>query len=216
MTKTKEKDFVEINYVGRIKENNQIFDLTDKELAKKNGIYDENTMYGPKILCLGEKQILPSIDKFLVDKEVGKTYTLELKPEESFGKKDSNLIKIMPSEILRKQKINPFPGLQIHAGGLIGTIRSVSGGRVTIDFNHPLSGKNLVYELNINRIVEKDDEKIRSLVENMLNLSYNEYELELQGSKANVKLKVTIPNNAKEEVNNKVNKLIPGFELSFS
>src|SRR3989338_7931190 len=147
MAKTKEKDFVEIDYVGRIKESNQIFDLTDKALAKKNNIYNENAKYGSRIICLGENQILPTIDKFLIDKEVGENYTLELKPEDSFGKKDSNLIKIVPSDILKKQKINPFPGLQIHAGGLIGTIRSVSGGRVTIDFNHPLAGKNLVYDI---------------------------------------------------------------------
>ena len=215
MAKTKEKDFVEIDYVGRIKESNQIFDLTDKALAKKNNIYNENAKYGSRIICLGENQILPTIDKFLIDKEVGENYTLELKPEDSFGKKDSNLIKIVPSDILKKQKINPFPGLQIHAGGLIGTIRSVAGGRVTIDFNHPLAGKNLVYDIKINNIVEKDYQKVKSLVENMLNLSDKEYFLEMEGNKAKVKLNVTIPNKAKEEVKEKVKKLLSNIDLSF-
>jgi len=216
MTKTKLNDFVEIDYVGKIKESGQIFDLTDKELAKKEKIFEEKIKYGPRVICLGENQILKAIDKFLADKETGKNYNLELKPEESFGKKDSSLIKIMPSEILRKQKINPFPGLQLHAGGLIGTVRSVAGGRVTIDFNHPLAGKNLVYEIKINKIVEKDDEKLKSLVENMLNLTSEEYSLSLEGNKAKISIKVTIPTQAKEEVKAKAKKLIPGLEVSFS
>ena len=35
MVKTKLKDFIEVDYTGRIKDNNQIFDLTSEELAKK-------------------------------------------------------------------------------------------------------------------------------------------------------------------------------------
>lgn len=216
MVKTKEKDFVEIDYIGKIKESNQIFDLTDKELAKKEGIFNEKSKYGSKIICIGEKQILPAIDRFLVDKEVGQSYSLELKPEESFGKKDPNLVKVIPSEILIKQRIRPFPGLQIHAGGLIGTIRSVTGGRVSIDYNHLLAGKNLVYDIKINRVIEKDEEKVRSLVENMLNLSSKEYTFNLEGKKFNVKLGVIIPILAKKEVKDRVNSLVPSLELEFN
>ena len=92
MVKTKEGDFVEIDYIGRVKESNVIFDLTDKELAKKEKIYKQHAHYGPRVICLGEKQILNAIDKFLADKEVSKAYTLELKPEEAFGKKDLSKI----------------------------------------------------------------------------------------------------------------------------
>ncbi|MBI2148172.1 peptidylprolyl isomerase [Candidatus Woesearchaeota archaeon] len=216
MTKTKERDFIEIDYVGRIKDTNQIFDLTDVELAKKEKIYNENAKYGPRIICLGENQVLQAIDKFLVDKTVGENYILELKPEEGFGKKNANLIKIMPSDILVKQKINPFPGLQIHAGGLIGTIRSVTGGRVTIDFNHPLAGKNLTYNVKINRIVERNDEKIKSLIENMLNVSDKEYDLKMEGDKIRISLKVTIPTEAKKEVIEKAKKLILDVSVIFN
>ncbi len=213
MVKTKEKDFVEIDYIGKIKETGQIFDLTDKDLAKKNNIYNAKAKYGSRVICLGENQILPAIDKFLVDKEIGKNYSLELKAEESFGKKDPSLIKVMPSDILLKQKIRPFPGLQIHAEGLMGTIRSVTGGRVTIDFNHPLAGKNLLYELKIGKVVEKVEEKLKSLIENMLNLSNDEYVLLVEGIKAKVSLKVAIPILAKKEVIEKAKKLVPALSL---
>lgn len=216
MVKTKERDFVEIDYVGRVKESRDIFDLTDKELAKKEKIYNEHAHYGPRIICLGENQILKAIDKFLVDKEVGKSYTLELKPEEAFGKKNPSLIKIIPSDILKKQRINPFPGLQIQASGLMGTIRSVAGGRVTMDFNHPLASKNVVYEIKINKVVEKDEERLKSLLENMLNLSSEEYSLSSEQNKAKVSLKKIIPTKAKEELKTKAKQLIPSLEITFN
>ncbi len=216
MLKTKEKDFIEIDYVGRIKESNEIFDLTSKELAEKEHIHNPNAHYGPRIICLGENQILKAIDKFLVDKEIGKDYTLELKPEEAFGKKDINLSKIVPIETLRKQRINPFPGLQIEASGLLGTIRSVTGGRVTIDFNHPLAGKNLVYEIKINRVIEKDEEKLRSLIENMFNVSPEGYTFDVESNNAKIKFKQVIPTKAKEELKAKAKQLIPSLEITFT
>lgn len=215
MTKIKEKDFVEIEYIGRIKETNQIFDLTDENLAKKEKIHNPNAKYGPRIICLGEKQTLEAIDKALLNKETGEKLTIDIKPEEGFGNKDPKLIKIISAEILRKQKINPFPGLQINASGLMGTIRSVTGGRVTVDFNHPLSGKNLTYEIKINRIVDKDDEKLKSLVENMLGLSQKDYTISIESKKAKIKIKPTIPTPAKDEFKTKAKQLIPALEVSF-
>ena len=216
MVKTKEKDFVEIDYTGRIKESNQIFDLTDKELAKKENIFKSNAKYGSKIICLGEKQILPSLDKSLIDKEINKVYKIELKPEEAFGKKEEKLIKIVSADILKEQNIRPFPGLQINASGLFGTIRSVAGGRLTIDFNHPLAGKNLVYEIKINRIVEQDEEKLKALIENLLGIQNKEYELKIENKKATLNLKSALPVQIKAEFKKRVKDLIPNLELSLN
>ena len=216
MTKTKEKDFIEIDYIGKIKESNQIFDLTKEEIAKKENIHNPKSKYGPKIICLGEKQIIPALDKFLEDKELNKDYTMELKPEEAFGKKDAKLIKIVSTEILKKQKINPFPGLQINASGMFGTIRSVAGGRVTIDFNHPLAGKNIVYQIKINKIIDSDKIKLKSLLESMLGLTNKEYELNIENNKAKITLKPTIPPEIKDEFLKKVKGLIPSLETSFN
>lgn len=216
MANTKERDFVEIEYTGRIKESGQIFDLTDEALAKKENIYNPKAKYKPKIICLGENQIIPALDKFLIGKETGKEYSIELKPEESFGKKDSKLIKIVPAETLRKQNINPFPGLQINASGLLGTIRSVAGGRVTIDFNHPLAGKNLVYTIKINKVVEEDIAKLKALLENLLGMEEKEYDLKTEGKKATINFKAKLPAEAKNEFLSKAKEIIPDLDVSIS
>ncbi len=216
MVKTKERDFIEIDYIGKIKETSQIFDLTSEELAKKEKIFNKDSKYGSKVICLGENQLLPALDKFLIDKEVNKDYTLELKPEEAFGKKDPKLVKIVSSENFTKQKINPFPGLQINASGLVGTIRSVTGGRVVVDFNHPLAGKNIVYEIKINKIIDNDQDKLKSLLENFLGLKNEEYEIKIENNKAAVTIKPAVPAEFKEQLKEKAEELIPSLEMSYS
>ena len=63
-----------------------------------------------------------------------------------------------------KEKINPMPGLPVNIDGIYGVIITVAGGRTIVDFNHPLAGKNVVYEINILRKVDDLNEKIKSLL----------------------------------------------------
>ena len=151
-----------------------------------------------------------------MEKETGVILKIELKPNEAFGNKNPDLIKIFSVNDFKDQKINPFPGLQINASGMFGTVRSVSGGRVTIDFNHPLAGKNLVYEIKINRIVSNNIEKADSLTKNLFELSKKDYALEIKENKAFIKFKVNIPEEAKKLFLKKANELIPSLEFILS
>ena len=85
----KEKDFIEIEYTGIIKETSQVFETTNEKIAKENNLHDPNKKYKPKIICIGQEQILPSLEKELINKEVNKEYDIELTPEKTFGKKKS-------------------------------------------------------------------------------------------------------------------------------
>ncbi len=162
--KIKKGDFIEIDYVGKIKEENKIFDLTDEKTAKENKIYDKDHRYKPIIICLGYNDIIKGLDEELTDKELGK-YEIEIKSEKAFGRKTYELIKLVPNSVFNHENIRPFPGLQVNIEGLIGIIRSVSGGRSLVDFNHPLAGKDLVYSVNIKRIIVDLNEKLGSLLE---------------------------------------------------
>ena len=51
--KIKSGDFIEIDYVGRIKETNQIFDLTKEDVAREEGINNKSAKYESKIICVG-------------------------------------------------------------------------------------------------------------------------------------------------------------------
>jgi FKBP-type peptidyl-prolyl cis-trans isomerase 2 len=53
---------------------------------------------------------------------------------------------------------------------LHGRILSVTGGRVKIDFNHPLSGKTLEYDVEIKEKITKRMEKIKAILEFFLKI----------------------------------------------
>ena len=188
----KNQDFVLIDFVARIKETNKIFDLTDEEIAKKENLFHKDIKYSPVLVIIGENTSLRGLEKSLIGKEVNQEYTIEISPEEGFGKKDPKLIRIIPSRIFKEKNINPFPGLQVNIDNIIGTIRSVSGGRIIIDFNHPLAGKNLIYQIKIVKKLETDQEKTNALLEPYL----KDYEIELNDTELTIKIK----NNLQKEI----------------
>ncbi|MBU0758627.1 MAG: peptidylprolyl isomerase [Nanoarchaeota archaeon] len=181
----KDGDFIEIQYIGKIKEEDVVFDTTDEAVAKENDIFNDKTKYGPIVVCLGQKQLIAGLDKALLGRELGK-YDFDIPSDDAFGKKSAKLLKLIPFKVFRKQEINPFPGLDVNIDGMNGTIRSVSGGRVIVDFNHPLSGRELSYNISVNRIVNEPKEK----VEAVLKLEFNLVDVKVTviGSKAVIEI----------------------------
>ena len=162
-----EKDFVELEYTGKLVEDNTIFDTTDENIAKKSGLFNQQAKYGPQIICVGERQILPGLEEAIKWKNLGKI-EVKLTAEKAFGKKDAKLIQLIPTKKFLDAKIRPMPGLQVNVDGALGLVRTVSGGRTIVDFNHPLSGKDVVYEVNIKRKVTEEKEQVESIVRTML------------------------------------------------
>src|SRR3989344_3134412 len=99
--KLKKGDFIEIDYIGRIKDENKIFDLTSEEIAKKENIYHKEHSYNPVVICLGFNDIIKGLDEELINKDLGK-YKIEIKSENAFGKKTYDLIKLVPNSIFAK------------------------------------------------------------------------------------------------------------------
>ncbi|BAA30505.1 FKBP-type peptidyl-prolyl cis-trans isomerase [Pyrococcus horikoshii] len=168
--KVERGDVIRLHYTGRVKETGQIFDTTYEEVAKEAGIYNPKGIYGPVPIIVGAGHVISGLDKRLVGLEVGKKYTLEVPPEEGFGLRDPKLIKVFTMGQFRKQGIVPFPGLEVevttdNGRKMKGRVITVSGGRVRVDFNHPLAGKTLIYEVEIVEKIEDPIEKIKALIE---------------------------------------------------
>jgi len=160
----KQNDFVQLEFTAKLKENNAIFDTSNEKIAKSSGIYNANMPYGDYIICIGHQQILPKLEEKLVGKEIGKEYVFDLKPEEAFGKKDVKLFKLIPLKFFTKDQVKPVPGLQVNIDGSLGTITTVTGGRVIVDFNHPFASKDVVYTLKVTRMIESPAEKVKAFL----------------------------------------------------
>ncbi|MBI2129627.1 FKBP-type peptidyl-prolyl cis-trans isomerase [Candidatus Woesearchaeota archaeon] len=210
--KISKKDFIEIEYTGKLKDDNIVFDTTDKKVAEENKIYDEKISYGPVTICVGESQIVAGLDKALEGKETEKNYVINLAPNEAFGEKNAKLMKLVPLSMFRKQGMQPFVGLQVNIDNVIGTIRTITGGRVIVDFNHPLSGRDLAYNVKVNRLVTDKKEQLASLLKM---LGIKEPKIELNEGKAIIELEQELPNEAKEELAKKLKETVEIKEIEF-
>ncbi|MFH0890265.1 MAG: peptidylprolyl isomerase [Candidatus Aenigmatarchaeota archaeon] len=204
----KNGDFVKISYVGRIKETNEIFDLTDEEVAKKEKIYNPKAMYGPVTIIIGEKMILPALEDEIKNLKPGEKKTFDVEFEKAFGARDARLIKVFNEAEFRKNDMNPIPGLTVNINGLHGKVLSNSGGRARVDFNHPLAGKALNYDLSVNEIVEKDDDKAKSILQYYAGVAPGTATVSIAGAQVTVALppKNQVPPEAKEKAASEIMK----------
>lgn len=157
----KKGNIVLVDFVAKT-DQGEIFDLTKEDLAKKEGIYNEKIKYEPIALILGEGTTMPGLEEGLLKMKEGEQKNITITPEKGFGNRDTKLIKIVPEKIFQG-KIKPSPGLIVDFSGQKGRIQSSLGGRVRIDFNHPLAGKTLIYDIKIVKNITDDKEKIEAI-----------------------------------------------------
>ncbi len=154
-------DFVEIEFTGKIKGTDEIFDTTIEADAKKANLKIKDLK--SFTLSVGNKMLPSGFDEDIEGKEIGKKYTLDLTPEKAFGKRQKELVKMIPTKLFHEQKINPQRGMQLNLDGQVVRILSNSGGRTLVDFNNPLSGKEIIYEYKILKEITDEKERINAM-----------------------------------------------------
>lgn len=162
MTKIQKNDFIELEYVGKTKDLDELFDSTKPEDGKKLNMKEPEKLK-PVVICVGNSMTIRGLDEDLIGKEINKDYEVEIQPEKGFGKRDPKAVRMIPTKAFLEQRINPQKGMQLSLDGNVVKIISVSGGRVLTDFNNPLAGKTLKYNYKILRKLEDEKEKVNSL-----------------------------------------------------
>jgi len=160
--KLNKKDFIEIDFTGRLTESGDIFDSTIESDLKKSNL---NLSAKPYVLSIGSEMIVRGVDEFLEGKEIGKEYEITLEPEKAFGKRNPKLVQMIPTKIFIQQRLNPVPGAMFNMDGRLARIISVSGGRTMTDFNNPLAGKNVTYKIKINKKVDARIDQVKSVLD---------------------------------------------------
>ncbi|MBU2100208.1 peptidylprolyl isomerase [Candidatus Micrarchaeota archaeon] len=156
-------DMAVISYTATDKSNDRVFDSTIAEQAKKAGIFDERVRYEPVHVIIGNKELMPALEEELVKMKEGEQKKVLLNPKKAFGERKAELIKVMPMKEFISREIRPVPGLMVEMNNVRGKVQSVSGGRVRVDFNHELAGKELEYDVKLEKILTEKKEKLDAL-----------------------------------------------------
>jgi len=210
----KSGDFVKIDYVGKIKESGEIFDITKEDVAKKEGIYNPQFKYGPVPVIIDANFVMPGLNEALKEMNVGDKKTIEVPPEKGFGKREADLIKLIPESKFKEQDINPIPGQTVTVNKAKGTILSNDGGRVRVDFNHPLAGKTLVYDVEIVEEIKDLEKRIKSIIFYFLGVEEADSEIKVNEKEVEIvfKKKYNILNETKQTIANVIIKWAGGIE----
>lgn len=111
----------------------------------------------PATLMLGQGQLAPALEQLLLGLPEGTHQTFQLTPEQGFGPRNPELIQAV-SRTTMDENSDPEAGYEIgdliefaapSGGRLAGVLRELREDAAIFDFNHPLAGQPLVFEVKL-------------------------------------------------------------------
>ncbi|WP_251342311.1 FKBP-type peptidyl-prolyl cis-trans isomerase [Haloplanus halophilus] len=145
-------DSVTIAYTGRL-DDGTVFDTTDESVAEEAGLREEQPErdFGPLTVEVGAGNLIEGMEEGLLGLEEGDSETITVPPQEAYGEAEGDSVREFdPEEFEKMVGQNPEEGLQVRAqGGAVGTVVDVSEDTVHVDFEHPLAGETLTFEIDV-------------------------------------------------------------------
>jgi peptidylprolyl isomerase len=179
------------NYTARVKDTGEGIESTVEDEAKKLKIYEESKKYEPRLVAVGEGWLIAGLDAEVAKLSVGDRKEIELTPEKAFGVRDPTQIRMIPLRKFGEREHEITVGDSVEIDNRVGIVRFIGSGRAQVDFNHRLAGKSIVYDFQVLKTVDTDQDKVRALVDRRLVGEGTKASLEM----ADGSLTVTIPDN---------------------
>ena len=133
-------------------------------LRNKNGeILDSSDGQSPLGYIHGVGNIIPGLEKALQGKRKGDKVKVVIEPENAYGSKDDTLVQTVPITNFDDQsKVKEGIQFQVNSpeGSRVATVVKVEAGNVTVDFNHPLAGETLDFDVEITDVRDASDEEL--------------------------------------------------------
>ncbi|MFP4001160.1 MAG: peptidylprolyl isomerase [Thermoplasmata archaeon] len=172
-----------------------LFDTTDKEKAKEEEIFDEDSQYGPRPLKIGGENIAEGFSEALQEAEIDEEGSVEVPPEKGIGNRDPEKIELYSRREMERRDIEPVQGKQVEIDNRRGRIIQATAGRVRVDFNHPLAGKTLRYDYKITERPESPEE----IAEGILEMDYQKADYEIEATEDGID--IVLPEQCKYDQN---------------
>ena len=138
MSIAKSGDAIRIHYTGRLSE---------------GSVFDSSDGREPLAFTLGSGQVIAGFDSGVVGMAVGDTKTIEIPADKAYGARDENaVVEVAVSDF--PDGVTPEVGLPLQLGMEDGgtlqvVVAEVTDENATLDANHPLAGKDLIFDLEL-------------------------------------------------------------------
>jgi FKBP-type peptidyl-prolyl cis-trans isomerase 2 len=192
-------DFIRINFQGKIKESGQLFDD-----GKNVGV------------VVGGGYVINGLDDILLQMHAGEKKTVDIEPDKAFGPRDHAKVHTLPEAEFKKHGTTPKPGLVVEADNMRGRVMSVTSGRVMVDFNHPLAGKVLTYDIEVISKIEKTEEKMLAIIAYFSKMEPHGMSAKLVGKEAELTVPPLIHPIYKKRIADEIMKFLDVDKVKFS
>jgi FKBP-type peptidyl-prolyl cis-trans isomerase 2 len=141
MLKVQQNDKVTITFVGKL-ENGAIFlTVTEEE---------------PAIITIGNSDIPPTLEQALIGMSVGEQKLVRIEPDEGYGPRRKDLLQTLSRNTFSAKmipKVGMILSLKVKKEGnehqVPATIVEINNDTLVVDYNHPLAGHNLNYNITV-------------------------------------------------------------------
>jgi peptidylprolyl isomerase/FKBP-type peptidyl-prolyl cis-trans isomerase SlpA len=142
-----EGDSVNVHYTGKLEEDGTVFDT-----SRPPG---ESQDADPLNFTLGEQTVIPGFEQTVAEMEPGEERSVTLDPEQAYGpRRDDMVQEVDQDELPDDLEANVGQQLQLRMQNgqtvpVVITEVDEETGQITIDANHPLAGKTLVFDIEL-------------------------------------------------------------------
>lgn len=138
------------------------------EVTLENGEVIDSTFDRPQpvVLTIGDGSFLEGFEKVLMNLTTGDTRTAYLSPDEAFGQWQADNVQTFPKAQFALMGDTPQVGMLVEFEDkakqtLAGVVKQIEGDIVRVDFNHPLAGQNIVFKVQIAKVIPKGNQAIK-------------------------------------------------------
>jgi FKBP-type peptidyl-prolyl cis-trans isomerase SlyD len=159
-------DVIRFDYTLRV--DGKVLETSQEDVARREGVFREGRRYQPLVVTLGQGHIIPGLESHMRSHgQAGVPVTVTVAAKDAYGERHADKIKDVPMAQFRSQKVDPQPGMSVTLAGERGTVTRVAGGRVRVDLNHELAGKDLTYEYAIREVVTDEKAKVEAVLDHL-------------------------------------------------
>ncbi|MFO8019737.1 MAG: helix-hairpin-helix domain-containing protein [Promethearchaeia archaeon] len=197
-----EGDFILVKITGKTRKG-QVFRVSSEEDAKKAGIYEEKKaqqgQYTPEFVIVGKEGF---VNEGLIETIENMNYfekkSVRIPPAKAFGKRDPKKLERMGIRKYRRVNDGKSPEIgqefvkKTQQGAQRGTVRRITQGKVLIDYNHPLAGQPIDYNIQIVDKLEDFEEKIKHVImnKNIPEKAIDDFEIDYNEEDKSLTLKI--------------------------
>lgn len=151
-TAIQENDAIVVEYIGRLADGT-VFDTSIESVAKACGTYNSQRDYTEGLpFTVGAGQMIKGFDTGVLGMKLNETKTIDIPVEQAYGARDETRVMTYPlSEVPNAAELSE--GMQLPTiYGTMATITKITDKEITLDTNHQLAGKDLIFDITIRAI----------------------------------------------------------------